>query len=289
MAFITSDNVVRSAPMQFLIGNNLAFLQKHLNALSQNFDDLKLIALYDRAGQLFLATDYELAPGRVDLATALNLKDRKYEIFYVPDYNQYVMSVTAPLMNQFSLRIGYFRTFFTMRSLLAKLRLGRDFRLFLARDGTVIPMSAEGSTTGIEPGRGEGIAAIRQDGVLWTAKYQRADDSGLRFVVLYRTYNGLFLLIAVVNVLLALLLAGLFIAFTAGLRRTKADQAFRATADEVLTYTQKTLREVHVLDDMVSELKQQKEDLRTRIDRLQADGGTASAKGTYEFKVIEPL
>jgi chaperonin cofactor prefoldin len=49
------------------------------------------------------------------------------------------------------------------------------------------------------------------------------------------------------------------------------------------------LREVHVLDDMVSELKQQKEDLRTRIDRLQADGGTASAKGTYEFKVIEPL
>jgi len=287
VAYITSDTVVRSGPMQFLLGNGLGLLQKHLNALNDNFNDLKLIALYEKTGQLFLATDYDLAPGRIDPAAAINLKTRKYEIFYVPNYNQYALSVTTPLMNQFNFRIGYVRCFFTLKSFLAGLRLGRDFRLFLEKDGAVVALSAEASTTGLAAA--DGVKLLRQDGTLWISKSSSPDQSGIRFIFLYRYYNSLFMVIVGVNILLAVLLVGLVTALLAGVRRAAEDREFKKTADEVLSYTQKTLREVHVLDDMVSQLKLQKEDLKTQIDRLQVGSTASASKGSYDFKIIEPL
>ncbi len=289
---ISSDNIVKASLLQYVLNSDVTLLQKHLNYLKDSFPGVKLLSLYDKSGKLFLSTDYSVM-GSMNAYSLFQLNKPVYGIFYMKEYNQYMLSVTAPLYNAFGLGIGYVRLFTTLDAFLEKLSLGDDFALFLSQNGKIVFMAPASLSITDDKVLNELDRPGFKDVFITKKKYISfsAQDSieNIQTIVMIRSFNLLMQILVFVNAILLLLVVYFFIRARIESLRKVEDDKLKGTTDELLGYSQKALHNVYTLSDLVSEMKNEKEDLRNKIRKMdfqQYSGGSTGKKN--EFKIISP-
>jgi hypothetical protein len=288
--FTASDNIIRSGFLHFSLAQDLAGLQSHLNALAKQFDSVKAIALYDRNGRLFMATDYKAASASLSPALLVGAVAPVYEIVYAPEYNRYVLSITGPLKNTFSFQTGFVRILFLLDPFLESAGLTSDHRLFLASGGRLVPLNRMDETPNdqelLKPSSGSTFTPVSHAGHRYLRYDRNEPEFGLKLVLLYRAYPRSFFWLAGINgvLVLALLAGGLY--YLVRRREVIRGAAIRRTTDEVLQFSQKTMREVGALRDIVGEMRAEKAELRKVVE--SAPVGRSQDDEDRQFQIIEP-
>lgn len=292
-AGIASDNMVKSSLVQYYFSGNLAELQNHLSLLKRNYENISLISLYDREGKLFLSTDYSI-DASLPVAEVLETAGLQVSLLYSRDQNQYLYGLTAPLKNDLNVRIGYIRVYYTIADLLDSLNLAPSVVLLLEQSRRMV--LAWPKTARIEDLDKSGLLDSRLTGPVSMngkryMKFSPPEEAGgFRLHLLIKHFHFVFYTIVLVNIFL---LAGVIVFLVRQLiirKTSEKDDMIRTTADDLIRYSQKALRDMYVIQDIMEDVNRRKEHLKTRLDKIKVKRSSGSSEygEEIEFKAIKP-